>query len=1005
MATRAQEAEILQGGTDAGSTTPGAFVLNMLDDEGSWKVRQGFGQVAQFDTSMSQNIPGATTDWGYQKHLGSHYMKTNFGHEQIITLLASKNITSSGERYQEIHYLYSVNIYDVTTGERWEEMVFRQTCENANPTTNDNTSNAFSIPKWHGVYETSWDKSYQAWASAQSGAKKVGFHKEAVLIGGQTPPFFVEFGDILYFGTKETGLLAYIPSVFKGNRNKSVNDVYRHEWNGPYSESAVIRRVPMVPGIEKGNFDYYNQGNFPTPSCATKFVNRLVYGSGKFIFFSDPGFVSSTVIENTVEIPCDGDITAVSEVGGSVIIFTQSETWAYRPSTTFIATAGVLERISSNVGCLSPAATTKVEGGLYWADVNGCYTMSNALQTQEISTPIAEFFSSSLSNPVTSYYARNGLTTLDTQQPRTSLRMDTDGVSLSYAPSLGVLFVNVPGQNTTLCMTGSGWSVWSYTSVVYTGGGAADMVGIRGGGDTDNPEGPINRPWIVTSPNDVWLVGNLDKQTMNDVTAIDNDTLSSSYCIMRYGKGGGIDRSVDSWDADSLNKKGREDNRGLAGNYKRFPVREFAAPYAAQSFNPDASVFLEKPIEVSQSFVFEHGNYSGATAGAGKGPAIPSSPNIRIVLVPVWAAIKWSVLGGAAGGGCSGIALANVTTGAIEKLEIMFEFDNSVWAPVFSLTGNQSDANVDPVFPSERIEAAGSISAKCYSDSALTTLSVTGQYMKLVLDASSLSGSFSEFNLSDGKRDCLVYLPFYTTSTSALGGIVVGDPAAAPVRCSVSDVGATNTAYPSFYVWDQMIATGSMRTEDSVAVPVDWAYKGNPVKIDKGTRIKTRGLVSTVQSRGPGVMADLLNPNWDFGLFNTLASADLKGWTSQVIDYTGAGDSTITEPESIVEIRNKTGIRTRVMPSGGTLTTRTFSSTGASGTAVPTWANTSAAGNQGNFLIDDEEVSEIVTSDSVKGDQVAYMLFGHIQNRAQAFGLGSVRVLFRALGFLRRTGK
>ena len=93
------------------------------------------------------------------------------------------------------------------------------------------------------------------------------------------------------------------------------------------------------------------------------------------------------------------------------------------------------------------------------------------------------------------------------------------------------------------------------------------------------------------------------------------------------------------------------------------------------------------------------------------------------------------------------------------------------------------------------------------------------------------------------------------------------------------------------------------------------------------------------------------------------------------------------------------------MPSGGTLTTRTFSSTGASGTTVPTWANTSAAGTQGNFLIDDEEVSEIVTSDSVKGDQVAYMLFGHIQNRAQAFGLGSVRVLFRALGFLRRTGK
>ena len=1001
MATRAQEAEILQGGVNAGSTTPGAFVLNMLNDEGSWKVRQGFGQVAQFDTSMSQNIAGATTEWGYQKHLGSHYMKTNFGHEQIITLLASKNITSSGERYQEIHYLYSVNIYDVTTGERWEEMVFRQTCENANPTTNDNTSNAFSIPKWHGVYETSWDRSYQSWASAQSGAKKVGLHKEAVLISGQSPPFFVEFGDILYFGTKETGILAYIPSVFKGNRNKSVNDVYRHEWNDPYSESAVIRRVPMVPGIEKGNFDYYNQGNFPTPSCATKFVNRLVYGSGKFIFFSDPGFVSSTVIENTVEIPCDGDITAVSEVGGSVIIFTQSEVWAYRPSNTFIATAGVLERISSNIGCLSPAATTKIEGGLYWADVNGCYTMSNALQTQEISTPISEFFSSSLSNPVTSYYARNGLTTLDTQQPRTSSRMETDGVSLSYAPSLGVLFVNVPGQNTTLCMTGGEWSVWSYTSVVYTGGGATDMVGIRGGGDTDNPEGPINRPWIVTSPNDVWLVGNLDKQTMNDSVTPDRaDNLSSSYCIMRYGRGGGIDRSVDSWDVDPLNKKGREDNREFCGKYNRFGVSSYPAG-AAQNYQPDGTVLFERPLEMPQATVFTSGNYSGATADVGKGPAISSSANTRFSLVPVFGAFSWTAIDATkAGGGCSGTSQSHNITGEITMVIITFKFDETKWLPVFSLTGLQSAAKIDLILPSERIASSSVISANCYSDAAHTTPSVTGEYIKIIMDGSGAVGDYSQWNLSDWKRDPLFFLPFYTTETGPLGSLGVSD-----VKLFVGDAGGAPVIYPGFYAWEQMIATGSMRTEDSVAVPVDWAYKGDPVKIDKGTRIKTRGLVSTVQSRGSGVMADLLNPNWDFGLFNTLASADLKGWTSQVIDYTGAGTSTLTEPESIVDIRSKTGIRTRVMPSDGTLTTRTFSSTGASAASVPTWANTGAGGTQGNFLIDDEEVSEIVTSDSVKGDQVAYMLFGHIQNRAQAFGLGSVRVLFRALGFLRRTGK
>ena len=95
------------------------------------------------------------------------------------------------------------------------------------------------------------------------------------------------------------------------------------------------------------------------------------------------------------------------------------------------------------------------------------------------------------------------------------------------------------------------------------------------------------------------------------------------------------------------------------------------------------------------------------------------------------------------------------------------------------------------------------------------------------------------------------------------------------------------------------------------------------------------------------------------------------------------------------------------MPSGGTLTTRTFSSSGTN-VSKAAWGNTDPAAHgsvQGNYLIDDEEVSEIITSDSVKGDKVTYMIFGHIQNKAQALTLGSVKVLFRALGFTRRKGK
>ena len=1000
MATRAQEAEILQGGTDAGSTTPGAFVLNMLSDEGSWKVRKGFGQVAQFDTSMSQNISGPTTDWGYQKHLGSHYMKTDFGHEQIITLLASKNITSSADRHQQIHDLYSVNIYDVTTGDRWEEVVFRQTCENANTGFSffGAVGTMYSMPYWHGVYETSWDKSYQSWASSQSGVKDAKFRDEPVLLGGQSPPYFVEFGDILYFGTKETGLLAYVPSTFKGNRGKSVNDAYRHEWAGPYSETAVIRRCPMVPGIEGDNFDYYSTGNFPQPSCSAKFVNRLVYGSGRFIFFSDPGFVSSVVIENTVEIPCDGEITALVECGGSVIIFTQSETWAYRPADSFIATNGILERISKTVGCISPSAVTKAQEGAYWADMNGCYSMSNALQLSTVSGPISEFFSSSITNPLTSYYTLLGFTGMDVQQPRTSARMDSDGVSVVFAPSVNSLMVNIPAQDVTLCLTDAGWSVWTYTSMVY----GSPSVGIRGGADASNPEGPIHRASVVASGTDVWLVGSLDKQLLDDSSNIDNDTKSSSYCIMRYGRGGSIDRSVAEWDVDVLNKKGREDKREFVGRYSRKDVRNTGG--VIQAINKNATVFMEKAIEVPQSFVFANGNYSGATAGAGNGPAIPASENIRVALYPLRAALKWGDLGNAYGGGCSGNSALSVTTGAIETITLSFQFDSTKWRPVFSLTGSASAAVVSTILPPERKALASVISAVCYSDAALTTPSVEGSYLRVIFDGASIPGSaaFAEFNFSDGKLDPMIYLPFYTTTTTPVAGLGVGT-----VKCSVSDVSAANTMHPSFYVWQQMVATASMRKEDAVAVPIDWAYKGNPVQISDNTRVKSRGLVSLMKSRGRAEHP--LDSNWPFGVFNSLASADLKCWTSQIVDYTGAGTSTISEPESIKKIGDfvKTGIRTRIMPSGGTLTTRTFSSSGTN-VSKAAWGNTDPAAHgsvQGNYLIDDEEVSEIITSDSVKGDKVTYMIFGHIQNKAQALTLGSVKVLFRALGFTRRKGK
>ena len=118
---------------------------------------------------------------------------------------------------------------------------------------------------------------------------------------------------------------------------------------------------------------------------------------------------------------------------------------------------------------------------------------------------------------------------------------------------------------------------------------------------------------------------------------------------------------------------------------------------------------------------------------------------------------------------------------------------------------------------------------------------------------------------------------------------------------------------------------------------------------------------------------------------------------SQVIDYTGTVADGGPTVEAIERIPNHSTIRTRVYTSTPSLVNETFATPGV------TWGASGAAAS-GTYLIDDEQTSMIATSDSVKGGCFSYMLFGHIQNRAQALQLESVKSAFRMVGGRRRTG-
>ena len=52
MGVPLEEVDLLGPGVEGASPGSGACALNMIHRQNSWQVRKGFGQVAQYDTTM-----------------------------------------------------------------------------------------------------------------------------------------------------------------------------------------------------------------------------------------------------------------------------------------------------------------------------------------------------------------------------------------------------------------------------------------------------------------------------------------------------------------------------------------------------------------------------------------------------------------------------------------------------------------------------------------------------------------------------------------------------------------------------------------------------------------------------------------------------------------------------------------------------------------------------------------------------------------------------------------
>ena len=923
------EVELIKSGTKMDSPTKGAFARNLYIEDNAWTVRPGFGQLAQWDTTQSLK-DSANAAQGLKKHLGSKAIKTDFGHLQIVSVFTVRSFTGNEVEQGVWGDFISVQIHDVTSGRHWEEILFRHTAEN-NP-------DVRPMPYWRGTLETSREEDYQAW-----------------LYGNEEPVFFTEFSDHLFFGSRRLGLWAYTPADFDKNRHKQVDSASESEWVSPYSESSLLVRIHPVAGEFTRNFEYLSSADWPnTPHDVAVVDGRLAIATGRDVYFSDPGAPASIITENQITIPSEQEITAIQEVGDALLIFTPDETWHYVLNTGTLVSEGRRTRINPNVGCLSPTSITRVDEGVFWVDKNGAYANNGNLSISRLSDDLEPFFLRHITDPLSSFLVNNGITNLANDQPRLTYQLIPDFVSCAYDPVSRYVLTAIPEMNLVLAYhpPKNSWALWPLESSA-SGTVATPTPTVVG------RQEQLPNPWLVAADQRVFMVTGVESHTLADDaidgaarTDLNEDSLTRSYVITEWGRGGGIDRSVDIL----------EDNREFVGSYVKYN----------QAAN-EGDLYLGEPIKLPDNYVFPGGIPSSASYGTGR-------VRSNVWLFPLY-------------------LRPTLQTDYPTAIQFRFKYDNTHWRAV---TRSAALPTIEVILPAERQGSAegwglgnlGAVNgtAECQVwDSGVPATSPTGDEIRLLWDAATatarLAWSYGAMNCSRNRKNPLLYIPFElldpdNDSLSSLGFSLVQAQADAGAGLINLDV----------FVWEQAYAADK-HDNDDVAQPVDYAYKSDQVGLDSGDNLFYRG--SEIRVKTQGEATSPIFPDHPWGTFNVATGADWNSWTSQVVSHNGED---VNIP-AISNVLDKSPIRSRIRDTANDENKkRSFNN-------FATWSDKTST-STGNYLIDEVEVDSLQISDSVKGEYIDVMVFGMIRSRGEGIALDSIRAqLLPTKGSTRRRGR
>ncbi len=443
-----------------------------------------------------------TSPLGYKKHLGSHVLRTAFGHTQIITLLSAYVFTGESQEVGTFAEVYSVSVFDVNDNVRVEHVLHK--------VTGDGGRSFHEARVLKACYETAADRAAANWA--MSGAKPVAFQ---------------ELAGNLYFSNDDIGVYVYRPSLVV-ERNAQLQGADDYDWSPARGEVSSVTPVVFSDGLNTEAFNYVTNNDLAGVSAMCEHQGSLVYASGNTIFYSDAFLPNNIKASNSDIIPVLSDITGLASNGQLIYVFSDTETWVIQPALaqTGLLAGGILTKLSSEVGCVAPSALMAIKGVPVWVSSRGVHSISGNFEYATLSDPIQEYWTTGVSDPFSHYATQAGLTDLANQQPE-SFSAPPTTPHIGYSEHFEEIYCSFDSK--VWVFSKQTWLLWDFEDYFYTA--TPSMVAATS---------PVNQAQALSLLGETYVVS-LDNPT--DYLGQGLQITANPYSIYELGRGGGTDDS------------------------------------------------------------------------------------------------------------------------------------------------------------------------------------------------------------------------------------------------------------------------------------------------------------------------------------------------------------------------------------------------------------------------------------------------------------------------------